>query len=92
MASDDPEFERKAVDIIGLYLYPQYAAVFCVDGKSPFKRRIDSIRCCRCHRGEPNAIACNTTATAHCPFTPLWRSEAARSMAKRQPGTPAMNS
>jgi transposase len=35
MASDDPEFEKKAVDIIGLYLDPpQHAAVFCVDEKS----------------------------------------------------------
>jgi transposase len=35
MASDDPEFEQKAADIIGLYLHPpQHAAVFCVDEKS----------------------------------------------------------
>jgi transposase/transposase-like protein len=35
MASEDPEFEKKAVDIIGLYLNPpQHAAVFCVDEKS----------------------------------------------------------
>src|SRR6476469_2491527 len=35
MASDDPDFERKAADIIGLYLNPpQHAAVFCVDEKS----------------------------------------------------------
>ena len=35
MASDDPDFEKKAVDIIGLYLNPpQHAAVFCVDEKS----------------------------------------------------------
>src|SRR5262249_35503467 len=34
-ASDDPEFERKAAEIIGLYLNPpQHAAVFCVDEKS----------------------------------------------------------
>lgn len=35
MASNDPDFERKATDIIGLYLQPpQHAAVFCVDEKS----------------------------------------------------------
>ena len=35
MASDDPDFERKAADIIGLYLHPpQHAAVFCVDEKT----------------------------------------------------------
>lgn len=35
MASNDPEFEEKAADIIGLYLHPpQHAAVFCVDEKT----------------------------------------------------------
>ena len=35
MTSNDPEFERKAADIIGLYLNPpQHAAVFCVDEKT----------------------------------------------------------
>jgi transposase len=35
MASDDPEFEEKAADIIGLYLNPpQHGAVFCVDEKT----------------------------------------------------------
>src|SRR5260221_7289332 len=35
LASDDPEFESKAADIIGLYLNPpQHAAVFCVDEKT----------------------------------------------------------
>jgi transposase len=35
LASDDPDFESKAADIIGLYLNPpQHAAVFCVDEKT----------------------------------------------------------
>lgn len=35
MASNDPEFESKAADVIGLYLNPpQHAAVFCVDEKT----------------------------------------------------------
>lgn len=35
MVSDDPNFETKAADIIGLYLHPPAnAAVFCVDEKS----------------------------------------------------------
>lgn len=35
MASNDPDFEAKAADIIGLYLNPpQHAAVFCVDEKT----------------------------------------------------------
>src|ERR1035438_2563658 len=35
MASNDPDFEKKAADVIGLYLNPpQHAAVFCVDEKT----------------------------------------------------------
>ena len=35
MASNDPDFEHKAADIIGLYLDPpKHAAVFCLDEKS----------------------------------------------------------
>ena len=35
MASNDPDFESKAADIIGLYLKPpRHAAVFCVDEKT----------------------------------------------------------
>ena len=46
MASDDAEFERKAADIIGLYLNPpQHAAVFCVDEKSAIQAldRLDPV-------------------------------------------------
>src|SRR5215210_1404182 len=35
MRSTDPEFETKAADVIGLYLYPpQHAVVFCIDEKT----------------------------------------------------------
>ncbi len=35
MASTDPDFEKKAADIIGLYVNPpQHAAVFCIDEKT----------------------------------------------------------
>src|SRR5690348_13962489 len=35
MASNDPDFERKAADVIGLYVNPpSHAAVFCVDEKT----------------------------------------------------------
>jgi transposase len=46
MASDDPDFERKAADIIGLYLKPpHHAAVFCVDEKSAIQAldRLDPV-------------------------------------------------
>jgi len=46
MASDDPQYERKAADILGLYLHPpQHAAVFCVDEKSAIQAldRLDPV-------------------------------------------------
>ena len=46
MVSDDPDFESKAADIIGLYLNPpQHAAVFCVDEKSAIQAldRLDPV-------------------------------------------------
>jgi transposase len=46
MASDDPDFETKAADIIGLYLKPPMnAAVFCVDEKSAIQAldRLDPV-------------------------------------------------
>ena len=44
--SDDPDFERKATDIIGLYLQPaEHAAIFCVDEKSAIQAldRLDPV-------------------------------------------------
>ncbi|HYZ84817.1 MAG TPA: IS630 family transposase [Bryobacteraceae bacterium] len=46
MASNDPDFEIKAADIIGLYLNPpQHAAVFCVDEKTAIQAldRLDPV-------------------------------------------------
>jgi transposase len=46
MASDDPDFERKAADVIGLYLnLPQHAAVFRADEKSAIQAldRLDPV-------------------------------------------------
>ena len=46
MASNDPEFEEKALDIIGLYHKPPlHAAVFCVDEKSAIQAldRLDPV-------------------------------------------------
>jgi transposase len=46
MASNDPDFETKAADIIGLYLSPpQHAAVFCVDEKTAIQAldRLDPV-------------------------------------------------
>jgi transposase len=46
IASNDPEFETKATDIIGLYMNPpQHAAVFCVDEKTAIQAldRLDPV-------------------------------------------------
>ncbi len=46
MASNDPAFESKAADIIGLYLNPpRHAAVFCVDEKTAIQAldRLDPV-------------------------------------------------
>jgi len=46
MASDDPDFEAKAADILGLYLHPpQHAAVFRVDEKTAIQAldRLDPV-------------------------------------------------
>jgi transposase len=46
MASDDPEFEKKAADVIGLYLKPPAnAVVFCVDEKTAIQAldRLDPV-------------------------------------------------
>ena len=46
LSSNDPEFEQKAADIIGLYLKPPLnAAVFCVDEKSAIQAldRLDPV-------------------------------------------------
>jgi transposase len=46
MTSDDPDFEKKAADIIALYLRPpQHAAVFCVDEKTAIQAldRLDPV-------------------------------------------------
>jgi len=46
MASDDPDWETKAADVIGLYVTPpQHAAVFCVDEKTAIQAldRLDPV-------------------------------------------------
>jgi transposase/DNA-binding CsgD family transcriptional regulator len=46
MRSNDPEFEQKAADVIGLYMQPpQHAAVFCLDEKTAIQAldRLDPV-------------------------------------------------
>jgi transposase len=59
LASDDPDFEAKAADIIGLYLDPpQHAAVFCVDEKTAIQAldRLDPVLPLSPGRAEPHGF------------------------------------
>src|SRR6266403_2049911 len=93
MASNDPDFETKAADIIGLYLNPPaHAAVFCVDEKTAIQPWIARIRCCRSPRDVPNDTALSTTGMAPCPCTPPSIRKLAKSWARPRSGTPRRSS
>ena len=65
MVSDDPEFEKKAAAIIGLYLKPPaHAAVSVSMKRVPFKLLIVSIPSCPSLPDGPNVTDSNTFATA----------------------------
>jgi hypothetical protein len=73
MASNNPDFESKPADIIGLYLHPpQHAAVFCLDEKTAIQAldRLDPVL--PLSPGERNGMASNTTATARFRCMRLW--------------------
>ena len=83
MASNDPQFEAKAADIIGLYLNPpQHAAVFCVDEKTAIQALDRKDWCCRSPRAEPSVTALSTTVMARFRFLPLSTPARAMSWAK----------
>lgn len=66
MASNDPDFERKAADIIGLYLNPpQHAAVFCVDEKTAIQAldRRDRVLPLSPGRAERHGFECKRNGT-----------------------------
>jgi len=89
MASNDPAFEAKAADIIGLYLNPpQHAAVFASTRRLPFKLWIVSIPCCRSRPAGPSAMGSNTIVTARSRCMPPWTQKPAKCWVKRLPATP----
>jgi transposase len=93
LASDDPEFEAKAADILGLYLHPpQHAAVFCLDEKTAIQAldRLDPVL--PLSPGRADATASSTTATAPSPCMPRSIPPPAASTAKPPPATPAASS
>jgi hypothetical protein len=80
MASNDPAFEAKAADIIGLYLVPPaHAAVFCVDEKSAIQAldRLDPVL--RFLRDGPSVMGSSISVTAPSLSMPPSRPKAARS-------------
>jgi transposase len=92
MASDDPDFETKAADILGLYLNPpQHAAVFCVDEKSAIQAldRLDPVLPLSPGRAERHGFEYYRHGTY--PSMLPWTCAQAKFMAKRQPDTRARN-
>ena len=88
MASNDPDFERKAADIIGLYVNPPaHAAVFCVDEKTAIQVSIARTRSCRCPQAGQSGTALSTTDTARCRCTPRSTPKPAKCWAKLRRGT-----
>ena len=70
--SDDPEFETKAADIIGLYVNPpQHAAVFCVDEKTAIQALDRLDRSCRCHPDVRSVTDLSTTVMERCLYMQL---------------------
>jgi hypothetical protein len=91
MASDDPDFEAKAADIIGLYLNPpQHAAVFCIDEKTAIQAldRLDPVLPLSPGRAEPSATDLNTIGMERSPCLPRWTPQQDAFTGKRLPATP----
>jgi hypothetical protein len=66
MLSNDPDFEQKAADVLGLYLSRRNTRWSSPSMRRPrFRLSIASTRCCRSRPAEPNAMASSTTDTAH---------------------------
>ena len=74
MTSNDPLFEQKAADIIGLYIIrrsPRQCSLWM--RRPPFELWTGSIRRCRYRRDAPSGRALSTTATALSGCMLLWR-------------------
>ena len=86
MASNDPDFEAKAADVIGLYLNPPVsAAVFSVDEKSAIQAldRLDPVL--PLSPAVPSGTASNTTAMARFRSTPPLMCARAKWLQRRRP-------
>jgi transposase len=63
MASDDPDFETKAADVIGLYVHRIMRSCSRSSRNRIFRPSTASIRCCRCRPVAPSDMASNITGT-----------------------------
>lgn len=90
MASNDPDFETKAADTIGLYLNPPSMLPCAVSMRRQRSRSCTGwIRCCHCRQAAPTAMASNTTSTAHSRCMPRWTPRPGKGSARLPAGTPA---
>ena len=93
MASNDPDFEKKAADIIGLYLNPPaHAAVFNVDEKTSIQALDRKDPVLPLSQDAPNGTVLNTFVTAPCRCTLPSTPRPAKYSVKRRRGTPRPNS
>ncbi|MGH7679903.1 MAG: helix-turn-helix domain-containing protein [Gemmatimonadaceae bacterium] len=70
MESPDPDFARKAADIIGLYLNPPSTPSSFASMRRPrFKRWIARCRCCRSRLAARNAMGSSTCGMGPCRST-----------------------
>lgn len=91
LASNDPNFEAKAAEIIGLYLHPpQHAAA--LTRKQPSKRSIARTQCCRLLRDELNVTDSSTTAMARSRFTQHSTRRPVKCSGRPRRGTPPPSS
>jgi len=73
LASDDPDFESKAADIIGLYLaHLSMQRCSASTKRLRFRHWIGSTRCCRFRRDGQNDMVSSTTVTGLCRSMPPW--------------------
>ena len=89
MQSDDPDFETKAADVIGLYVNPpDHAAVFAVDEKTAIQAldRLDPIL--PLSPGRASATGSSITAMGRCRSSPRSTRNPARSSARPCRATP----
>src|SRR5687768_738739 len=93
MASNDPVFEQKAAEIIGLHLNPpQHAAIFCIDEKSAIQALDRLDRRLPFSPGVPNGMDLSITCTGLFPCSLRSIHAPVGWSAKRLPGIPAQSS